>query len=127
MVNDTCSFKRNFTYISIRIYRTFEELERENNYLFNEKPTFFCPICQKHELEVVPNNDDEISCQKCHIQFKCLGTPDQFHELIQRRVVQHEISCDENLEFFTEPIAGNLNFRGLNAICMRCDFYSKLH
>lgn len=106
-------------------YRTFEELEREHDYLFNEKPTFFCPFCKKTELSAI--NVDEIKCQKCQIQFKCLGTPDQFHELIERRIVQHELVCDENIEFFTEPMSQDLNFHGLNAICMKCDYYSKLY
>jgi len=106
---------------------TFEELERENNYVTNDKPTFFCPFCEKSELNMLPNNVEQVSCQKCQIQFKCPGTPEQFHEKIQRKVVQHELICDENIEFFTEPISENLDFRGLNAICMKCDFYSKFY
>lgn len=76
---------------------------------------------------MLPNNVEEIACEKCQIQFKCLGTPDQFHELIQRRIVQHELVCNANIEFFTEPISQDLNFRGLNAICMKCDYYSRLY
>lgn len=113
--------------INFIISRTFEELERENNYLFNDRPTFFCPFCQKAELNVLPTNKEQISCQRCHIQFKCFGTPEQFHELIQRRLVQHELLCDENIDFFTEPISQNLDLNGLNAICMKCDFYSNFY
>ncbi|KAJ6635560.1 RIP-like protein [Pseudolycoriella hygida] len=106
---------------------TFAELEQENNYLFNDKPTFFCPFCRKSELIVVPAIVEQMLCQTCHIQFKCHGTPDQFHELIQRRLVQHELLCDENIEFFTEPISSNFEIYGLNAICMKCDFYSSFY
>ncbi|KAG4070222.1 hypothetical protein HA402_003912 [Bradysia odoriphaga] len=106
---------------------TIEEFERENDYLFNDGPTFFCPFCQKSELNFHSAEVDQMVCQRCGIQFKCLGTPDQFHELLQRRLVQHELICVENLNFFVEPIAPNAAVQGLNAICMECDFYSKLY
>lgn len=107
--------------------RTIEELEREMDYLFDDKPTFFCPFCSKTELTIQPDNVEQIVCGKCCIRFKCLGTPEQFHEMIQRRLIQHELICDENLAFFIEPISSNSNVQGLNAICMECDFYSKFY
>lgn len=113
----------------LKISRTIEEFERANDYLFNDGPTFFCPFCQKTELQFLPADHgvDQMACPRCAIRFKCLGTPDQFYELIQRRVVQHELICNENMAFFVEPISPNATVQGLNAICMECDFHSNLY
>lgn len=129
MVSVTDNTKVEFVYqkFMLTICRTFEELEREDNYLFNESGTFFCPFCEKSELNILPTNLEQIACQRCCIAFKCLGTPEQFHELIQRRLVQHELVCDEKIGFFCEPISKNLDVNGLNAICMKCDFYCNFY